>query len=211
MAGASEDRFTVCVLRNQANDMINETREFTHPVGTDAGLCALWQPEHFEHVTDLDSFHAELIEDQDIERHIADGAFVPINIGSDGGWGMTVRVGAGLNDREAQFLVVSSEPYRIISRGTLGLGGLENIGSYGGGAIVLPIDVGTYSAIVHLIDWESEPGSRTEDGAISTHALPDFVVELHEEAATRSAYRKTVETFERAAARVVDTPASPDH
>lgn len=188
--------------------MTTEIPQFTHPVRTDAGLCAIWQPEHFEHVTDFDSFHAELIEDQDIERHIADGAFVPINIGSDGSWEITVRVGAGLNDREKQYLTISSEPYRLVSRGHLELGGLENVGTYVGGATVLPIEAGTYSAIVHLLDWDAEPGSRTAEGTASANALPDFIVELHEELAPSPAYRRRVETFERSAAPAGHTPTS---
>jgi hypothetical protein len=43
--------------------MTEQPWEVSHPVATSAGMCALWQPEHFAHVTSLDLWEDEVAED----------------------------------------------------------------------------------------------------------------------------------------------------
>ncbi|MFJ2744294.1 hypothetical protein ACIO3O_32105 [Streptomyces sp. NPDC087440] len=138
---------------------------------TDAGMLALWDPEHFTAVVDHDTWENELLEDEDIARHIEAGAFVPLNVGGDGTFEVAVRVGttaapARPTAREAAHTLVTSDPYLFVSPGGAHLGGIETVGSDG---YAIPLSPGRHTVTVHLIDWEAEPGSRT---------LPDFLVLL---------------------------------
>ncbi|NDZ77157.1 hypothetical protein G3I19_01180 [Streptomyces sp. SID10853] len=171
------------------------------PVGTGAGMCALWQPESFAEVTDLDSWEDEIAEDAALVRHIAAGVFVPINIGADGAFQVSVRgVSAlgGLDEREQNYRLVSSTPYLLVSKGKIELGGLEAVGSYTRAhRVEIPLDPGRYSVLVHLIDWKAEPGMLEANGKPSAGALPDFVVEIADEIAPSAGHRTEVMTFDR--------------
>jgi hypothetical protein len=167
----------------------------SYVVATGAGMCGLWQPEHFEHVTSLDAWEDEVSEDVALESHIRQGAFVPLNVGGDGSFQVTVREGAR-NSREEGYTLVSSDPYLLVSRGTLGLGGLENVGTYIGGAQEIPFAAGRYLVKVHLVDWKAEPGSVGVDGIPTGTALPDFLVEVHSDRDESTAFRSSVHTFE---------------
>jgi hypothetical protein len=170
-------------------------------VATSAGLCGLWQPQRFDHITELDMWEDEVADDAALAGHISAGAFVPINVGGDGAFQVELRGVEGpgrLTSRERTYLLVSSEPYLLVSEGSLELGGLEAVGGYSGAdKIQVPLDAGRYSVIVHLIEWEAEPGSRDESGKPSASALPDFIVEIFEEPPGGLIYRSKVETFER--------------
>ncbi len=61
-------------------------------LSTDAGMQALWAPEPFANIHDYDTGDAERGEDADIQRYVAAGNLVPINIGSDGAFAFVVRV-----------------------------------------------------------------------------------------------------------------------
>ena len=180
--------------------MTQQPWEVSYPVATNAGMCALWQPEHFAHVTDLDAWEDDVAEDVALVRHMEQGAFVPLNVGGDGAFQITVRGGngnAGLGDREARYVLVSSQPYLLNSRGTVALGGLEAVGgAMREDAIEIPVEPGRYSVVVHLIDWKAEPGALTIEGRPSENALPDFLVEINE-VFTRIEYRINVNTFDR--------------
>ncbi|MFB9546465.1 hypothetical protein, partial [Micromonospora sagamiensis] len=165
-------------------------------VSTDAGMCGLWQPEHFTHVGSLEAWEDNVSNPAALGGHIRAGAFVPLNVGGDGAFQVTVRVGER-TAREERYTLVSSEPYLLVSASVLALGGLEQVGTYGGGAEEISLPSGRYVARVHLLDWKAEPGSTTEDGAPAEYALPDFIVEIHPEVRQADAYRTNVETFER--------------
>ncbi|MEW2386272.1 hypothetical protein AB0873_29915 [Micromonospora sp. NPDC047707] len=163
---------------------------------TGAGMCGLWQAEHFEHVTSLNAWEDEVSEDEALASHVRKGAFVPLNVGGDGCFRVTIREG-GRNAREKRYTLVSSDPYLLVSRGTLMLGGLENVGSYIGGAQQIAFPAGRHLVKVHLLDWKAEPGSVGADGSPTGIALPDFLVEIHPEPDGFVAFRSTVRTFER--------------
>ncbi|WP_018687113.1 hypothetical protein [Actinokineospora enzanensis] len=166
-----------------------------HIVKTDCGLCALWQPEWFASVTDQDAWDSRLSEDQALEGHISAGVFVPLNVGGDGVFDVVVRTG-GRTDRESRYTAVSSEPYLLISRGTLDLGGLENVGSHIGDAVVIPLAAGRYTVVVHLIDWADEPGAVDADGNPTGVELCDFMVEIAPEKDPAPTYRSNILTFD---------------
>lgn len=167
-----------------------------HILSTSAGMFGLWQPERFEGVRSLDAWEDEVSDDSALSLHIEAGAFVPINVGGDGTFQISVR-NAPRNTREERYTLVSSEPYLLVSKGSLALGGLENVGSYIGGATIFSVPEGRYAMTVHLIDWKAEPRSVGTDGNPSDSALPDFIVVLEPETAPGAAYRSILETFVR--------------
>jgi hypothetical protein len=164
-------------------------------------MFGVWRASAFDHVNDLDRWEDEVAEDSALEAQIAVGAFVPINIGGDGAFQFAVRgveALGNLSDRERSHLLVSSEPYLLVSDGVLELGGIEAVGSYSGAEKVeIPLDSGRYAAVVHLVDWQAEPGSHGTDGNPSAGALPDFIVEIVTDVHGALKYRTKVETFER--------------
>ena len=82
-------------------------------VWTDSGKCGLWDPASFPGIVDYDTWDAALGEDDQIARHIQAGAFVPINIESDGAFQVLVRVGepARLTERELEILKLIAQEY----------------------------------------------------------------------------------------------------
>lgn len=173
----------------------------SHAVATGAGLFGVWRPSAFDHVNELDQWEDEVADDTALERHISAGAFVPINIGGNGAFQVAVRgveAPGGMSERERSHVLVTSEPYLLVSDGVLELGGLEAVGNYAGAEKVeIPLDRGRYAAVVHLVDWQAEPGSRGVDGNPSADALPDFIVDIFTEARGAAKYRTKVETFDR--------------
>jgi hypothetical protein len=169
--------------------------------GTDSGMVALWEPQHFDGITSYESWERELLEDLDISRHILQGAFVPLNIHADGGYDCAIRVGdvgapAMLSEREHRYLLASSEPYLFRSIGSLAISGLEHIGrSPGDEASIVSLPSGDWAATVHLIDWAQEAGAKSPNGKPTSTALPNFVVFLNPPAAD-TRYRTKVDTFE---------------
>ncbi|MFE6922017.1 hypothetical protein ACFVAV_13285 [Nocardia sp. NPDC057663] len=155
--------------------------EFSVVADTGSGWVALWDAASFVHVTDQGIWEEELI-DVDETGHVADGHLVPLNILSDGRYGVRVRFSAEaapvLDEREAAYRELESDPYLFRSNGTVHVTGVEYIGQYEDEeppqAFTLP--TGEYSATVHMLNWEQEPGMLLSDGTAAPDALPDFVV-----------------------------------
>jgi hypothetical protein len=165
---------------------------------TDAGMHCLWDSTAFEGVTDYDSWARELLEDRDIERHICAGHFVPLNIGSDGAMEVELRVGtkdqpAELTPRDTQYLIVASQPYLFRSSGSVSVSGIERVSGSPEGGSTAALPKGQYSARVHLIAWDEEPGMQTENGP-AKGALPDYIV-LINPVADGEQFRTAVKTF----------------
>jgi len=167
---------------------------------TASGMHCLWDQAAFTGVGDYDSWARELLDDADIGRHIAAGRLVPLNIGSDGAMEVEVRVGAPgaaaeLTDREAKYLIVQSEPYRLRATGPAGVCGLEHVAvPPGPGVGMVPLPPGEYAVTAHLIAWDEEPGMQTDDGP-APGALPDYLL-LVNPAADGMQFRAAVQTFE---------------
>ncbi|MEU1229360.1 hypothetical protein [Streptomyces sp. NPDC005828] len=171
-------------------------------VATDAGTVVLWDPHRFEAVVDHDTWEDELLEDEDIVRHVRAGALVPLNVGGDGAFGVLVRSGTvavpvGLTDREAAHQLAASQPYLFVSRGRALVGGVEDVGGDASdGVIVHPVPEGRHAVVVHLIDWQAEAGSQDEGGRPVPGALPDFVVLINPVRPGQGTFRTAVHTFE---------------
>ncbi|MET9834843.1 hypothetical protein ABZ078_37445 [Streptomyces sp. NPDC006385] len=172
-------------------------------VATDAGMLALWDPQRFAGIVDYDTWDARLGEDKDVERHIRTGALVPVNIRSDGAFGVVVRIGevgrpAQLTERESRHCLVASDAYLLHSAGQVWLSGIEAVGDDACSETVrFDLPVGRYSVVIHLIAWEDEPGSVNEDGTPSETALSDFVAVINPVAPEQDNFRSAVETFDR--------------
>jgi hypothetical protein len=171
-------------------------------LATDAGMHALWVPEPFADIHDYDTWDKELGEDPDIQRHVVNGNLVPINIGSDGVFAFIVRVGddrepAGLSEREAQYLAVSSQPYLLATQGRALLSGIEHIDAEPSESRTHAVHLtrGRCSVTIHLIDWKAEPNATGPDSAPADHALPDFVV-LINPAQFATGHRTKLTTFD---------------
>ena len=170
---------------------------------TDSGMLALWDPEHFAGITSYETWETELLEDEDIARHIAQGAYVPINIQSDGAFECEVRIGdeymrSDLTPRESQYLAVSSQPYLYCSHGKACISGVEHVQGNPPKIISsLSLPNGNYSVSVHLLNWDTEPGAKGADGKPTAGALPDFLILLNPVTANTTNFRKSVETFAR--------------
>ncbi|OIK01332.1 hypothetical protein BIV25_05840 [Streptomyces sp. MUSC 14] len=173
-----------------------EKKEIEAVVRTDAGMCGLWQAVK----PGASAWYGDDggdVEDDELAEWIEAGVFVPLNVGGDGTFGVTVRVAdaaeaGGLSEREARHRLVSSDPYLLVSQGDAVLGGLEEVGN---GGTLLPLPAGRYAVVVHLVDWQSDPASVGPDGSPAEGALPDFAVTISE-ALAGTAYRKDIETFD---------------
>jgi len=168
-------------------------------------MLAIWNKSHFGQIGDYESWERALLEDEDIVTHIKAGAFVPINIRSDGAFACEIRCGAAndpadLTSRERQYLVVASEPYLFRSDGELLISGIESIeNAPGDGVGKLRLPDGEYTTMVHLVGWDDEPGMKEEDGKPMPTALPDFVLLLNPVVGQQVNFRKKVDTFEKPA------------
>jgi hypothetical protein len=161
-------------------------------------MCGLWQPEGFADVLGIGDWEDRVADSEALGRRITDGLFVPLNVGGDGGWQVDLR-SDGLSSRKERHLLVSSDPYLLVSEGVVELGGLEQVGRYSGGAVRIPLRPGRYRVCVNLIEWDAEPGSTRADGSPTSEALPDFVVIAEPESHRTAGYRVHLETFDRPA------------
>lgn len=160
-------------------------------------MCVIWQPESFS-FPEFEDWEDWATEDENVAESVGAGTVVPINVGGDGVFQIVVRWGEGgdLTDRERAFVLVSSEPYLLVSEGSFALGGLEDVGDAEPKAEnFVSLAKGRYAVQVHLVDWKADPGSVDSNGKPGPDALPDFVVLIGDEVA--GPYRTSVQTFNR--------------
>lgn len=141
-------------------------------------MLALWVPTAFSAVVDYDSWETHVHEH--LPDAVAAGDLVPINVESDGSWGLRVANSTdGLTDREREYEVVTSEPYLlVVAGGKAHLSGLEDVGTPASAPLELALPDGRYAVRVTIVDWDREPGARGPDGRPTSTALPDFVVQI---------------------------------
>lgn len=166
-------------------------------VRTNAGMCALWQPESFE-FDEFEDWEDWATENQNLTASATSGLFVPINVGGDGVFQIAVRWDrdAGLIESEQRCLLAVSDPYLVVSQGRLVLGGLEDVGDAEfASSNAIPIAAGRYAVTINLIDWKADLPSVDSSGKPTENALPDFVIVI--EPAIDGPYRTEVQTFER--------------
>jgi len=161
-------------------------------LATDSGMHLLWGREHFPGVVDYDTWEPELLEDEDIERHIAAGHVVPIYIQADGVYAFTLRLDgdARLTPDEQKRVRRASPPYRFVSLGHVDLSGIEAVEASvatDGSVVSAPLAPGEYSVKVFLMDYD-KVRNRTDKH-------PDFIV-LVQPSTPGTSYRLSVETFD---------------
>ncbi|GLW32660.1 hypothetical protein [Actinoplanes regularis] len=176
--------------------------EITGVMATDAGMGALWALGSFGGIVDYDTWESELLEDEDIARHIAGGALVPVNIGGDGAFQVVARVGessalAQLTERERKYVVVASEPYLLITTNDAVISGIEHVAAESNDNLRVPLPAGRWSVAIFLIDWEAEPGQADDAGRPAPTALSDFTILINPEGQPNREYRTQIQTFER--------------
>ncbi|MEV0971032.1 hypothetical protein [Microtetraspora glauca] len=172
-------------------------REISRLVRTNAGMCALWRPESFE-FEEFEEWEDWATDNRNLVDSMISGDFVPINVGGDGVFQVSVRWGENvrLAEDEHRCLLVSSDPYLLLSEGWFVVGGLEDVGDVAfssANRVYLPR--GRYAVRVHLIDWKIDPASVDAGGQPTQAALPDFVILIASESG--GPYRTKVQTFER--------------
>lgn len=163
---------------------------------TDAGLHMVWTPSAFAHICDYDAWEKELLEDSSLERHIAAGRLVPLNLHSDGAPAIELRVETGSPDTplpasEQAWVRATSEPYLLVSEGVVNVSGIEYMGGSADGAIrSIALPAGRWLARVSYLE--------APDAARSTDQLypPDLLVRLWPEPLQPGTYRQSVETFD---------------
>jgi hypothetical protein len=166
-------------------------------------MLALWNPRRFADITDYESWDRQLYDDNDILRHVRDGHFVPVNIGSDGAFDFTIRIAtdgdATPTAREARHLLVSSAPYLLVSEGEVCLSGLEHISADLEHCAVkrIPLRAGRYQVTVHIFDSETEAPALDASADLTPDALSGFLVLISPEKTPAPIYRVRVRTFDR--------------
>ncbi|MEM7315995.1 MAG: hypothetical protein AAF497_22900 [Planctomycetota bacterium] len=148
-------------------------------VSTDAGSMFLWDVESFRNVSDYDSWSKELEDEKDIQRHIEAGRIVPISWGGDSVAEVVARLGtpSSMSDREKEYVLVASQPYRFETSGSACISGIEMIsGSPTDDILAFELQPHSYTVWLHMIAWMDEPGAENPDGSPSASALPDFIV-----------------------------------
>jgi hypothetical protein len=165
-------------------------------------MLVLWDPRRFEDVVDHETWEDELLEDEDIVRHIRAGSLVPLHVDGDGAFGVLVRVGtasapATLTERERGHQLAASQPYLFVSGGRAIVGGIEDVsGDASDGTIEQPVPEGRCAVVVHVIDWQAEAGSYDETGRPLPGALPDFVVLINPAQPGHGTFRTAMNMFE---------------
>ncbi|SIT78765.1 hypothetical protein SAMN05880545_1928 [Microbacterium sp. RU33B] len=158
-------------------------------------LC-VWSPHAFGAVRDYDSWE-EHVNDR-LHDAIASGDLVPVNIESDGTWGVRLSPpGEGLSSRERTYEVVTSEPYLlVVSGGEALVSGIEGVGDVAGAPLRLRLGDGRYVVRTTLVAWDEEPGAIGTGGNPSDSALADFVIQVDLEVGS-GPYRIDEITFEK--------------
>lgn len=109
---------------NQKNE--GETTMFINKLRktlvTDSGMHCLWDALYFSIIQDYDSWENELLEDEDIIKHISKGSFVPINIHSDGAFEFEIRVSTSeefqqLSERKKNTLLFLPKSISLLAMG----------------------------------------------------------------------------------------------
>jgi hypothetical protein len=162
---------------------------------TDAGMLCLWCPEYFRDVDGYDAWETRV--NARLGDAIGAGELVPVNIRSDGAFGVRVAITPpDLTEREHTYAIVTSEPYLLaVTGGALCLSGIEGVGDIDRAPLRVTLVDGCYAVRATIVAWDEEPGGRGPDGKPTESALPDFVLQITPEAGTEH-YRALEVTFD---------------
>ncbi|WP_406051579.1 hypothetical protein [Kribbella sp. NBC_00889] len=83
---------------------------------TDAGMLSLWCPAYYRDVDRYDVWETRV--NERLGDAISTGELLPVNVGSDGAFGVRVAIDPpDLTERERAYWVVTSEPYLLAVAG----------------------------------------------------------------------------------------------
>jgi hypothetical protein len=133
-------------------------------------LC-VWCPVYFRDVDGYDAWETRV--NERLSDAISAGELVPVNIRSDGAFGVRVATDPpDLTERERTFAVVTSEPYLLeVTGGELCLGGIEGVGASDRAPLRVTLPDGRYAVRATIVAWDEEPGGRGPDGKPAEGAL----------------------------------------
>ena len=129
-------------------------------------LC-LWCPAYFSDVDGYDTWESRV--NERLSDAIGAGELVPINIQSDGAFGVRVAIAPpDLTEREQAYAVVKSDPYLLVVRGgELCLSGIEGVGDTTRAPLRVTIADGRYT--VAQPSWH---GMRNPEAAAQMEVRP---------------------------------------
>jgi hypothetical protein len=164
-------------------------------VPTDAGMLCVWCPAYFDDVDDYDAWETRV--NDRLSDVISAGELVPVNIQSDGAFGVRVATAPlSLTEREQSYAVVTSEPYLLaVTGGELCVSGIEGVGDPVRAPLRVNLPDGRYAVRATIVAWDDEPGGLGSDGHPAEDALPDFVLQISPEAGLEQ-YRTLELTFD---------------
>lgn len=159
-------------------------------------MHGLWDPEAFQNICEFDQWEKQFLQNAAIERNIGAGAFVPIYVHSDGAPLFDLRVGT--TQRPAHFdsgavatITKRSKPYLFVSRGAMGLSGIEYInGMADESRRFVALAPGRW--VVEILEVQPRDGLDK----LAAEKVPNFVALINPEPVQPPPYSKTVETFE---------------
>lgn len=162
---------------------------------TDAGMLCLWSPAAFSDVSDYDRWESRV--NERLDDAIRQGEVVPVNIQSDGAYGVRVAFAPdGFTKREIAHLAVVSEPYLFVTAdGATYISGIEGVGDADQAPIKVVLTPGRHVVHVAMVAWNDEPGMQRADGSPHPDALADFVVMIAPEVQPLT-YRTREQTFD---------------
>ncbi len=172
-------------------------------VSTNAGSIFVWDRNSFENITDYGTWAEQLEDEPNIRAHIEAGRIVPVSWGADCACEVVARLGAParMTDREKEYVLVPSQPYRFQTTGKVGISGIEMIsGQPDDQVLTFEIPPGAYAIYLNMIAWMDEPGAENTDGSPADNALPDFIVCL-DTPDTELSYRIEPEPYRQEDAR----------
>jgi hypothetical protein len=162
---------------------------------TDAGMLCVWCPVYFGDVDGYDAWETRV--NERLSDAISAGELVPVNIRSDGAFGVRVATDPpDLTERERTYAVVTSEPYLLeVTGGELCLSGIEGVGDSDRAPLRVTLPDARYAVRATIVAWDEEPGGRGPDGKPAEGALPDFVLQISPEDGSEQ-YRTLEVTFD---------------
>ena len=165
-------------------------------VGTDSGMLCLWSSAGFRVVDGYEAWESQV--NDRLAQIIETGLLVPVNIQSDGVFGVRVAIDPpALTDRENAFAVITSDPYLlVVDDAELCLSGIEGVGDIDRAPLRFTIADGRYAVRTTIVAWDEDPESRDTAGNPTAAALPDFVLQI-EPAPDELEFRTSEVTFDK--------------
>jgi len=158
-------------------------KESKKVLDTRSGMWCIWNPKIAKGVNSYEDWEEKFYEDDSLLELIKEKLFVPINLQNNGALEFIIRIAPQktLSEREAKYLLTTSNNYLIESDGILNVSGIEYIEETINESHVAEVETAQniYLVSIDIIDWKKEPGMTKEDGTPANGALPDLIVHLN--------------------------------